>query len=81
MVGRVQKWGNSLALRIPKSMAEDLDIGENATVNLTLENGALVVSPDRQKRYQLADMLDRITPENVHAEVEWGSETGKEALS
>jgi len=70
VVSRVQKWGNSLAVRIPKSMAEDLEIGENAMVNQTLENGSLVMSPDRQKRHQLADMLDRFTPDNVHAEVE-----------
>ena len=81
MVGKVQKWGNSLALRIPKSMSEDLKLGENATVNLTLENGFLVVSPDRQKRYQLADMLDRITPDNIHTELDWGSEIGKEVVS
>jgi antitoxin MazE len=80
MVGKVQKWGNSLALRIPKAMADDLRLGEHAVVSMTLENGSLVVRPDRKKQLDLSDLLDRISPENVHVEVDWGVEAGNEVI-
>ena len=57
MVGKLQKWGNSLALRIPKSMADDLNLGENAKVTVIVENGSIVVSPNRRKRYELVTYL------------------------
>ena len=78
MIAKIQKWGNSLGLRIPKGIAEDAHVVEGARVDLKVENGRLVVAPVRKGRYRLDDLLDRVTPENVHAEVETGRAVGRE---
>jgi antitoxin MazE len=64
---RVQKWGNSLAVRIPKSFAEELDWEEGAPVEMTLDEGALVIRSDRERSWDLAALLDKVTGDNIHA--------------
>lgn len=76
---RVQKWGNSLALRIPKSFATETALDSGAEVDLSLEDGRLVITPLSGPRYSLADLLANITPENLHGEVETGESQGAEA--
>src|SRR4030067_1289 len=49
MKARVQKWGNSLAVRIPKPFADEMGIGDNAPVEMSLEEGALVIKADRER--------------------------------
>jgi antitoxin MazE len=66
MKTRVQKWGNSLAVRIPKSFAEELRWEESAPVEMTLDESALVVRSDREKSWDLAALLDRVTDDNIH---------------
>jgi antitoxin MazE len=75
---RVQKWGNSLALRIPKSFAAETALGQGAEVDLTLEEGRLVVTPLVHSEYTLDDLLSRITPENLHREIDTGPAVGDE---
>ncbi len=75
---RIAKWGNSLALRLPKKLAEDIRLVEGATVDLRVESDALVVVPDR-KKYRLSDLLAETKPETRQAESEWGAPRGKEA--
>ena len=62
----VQKWGNSLALRLPKSFAAELGWGENAPVEMTVDDGALAVRTDTERTWELSELLDRVTDENVH---------------
>ena len=62
----VQKWGNSLAVRIPKSFAEEMGVGNNAPVEMSLEEGALVIKPDRDKAWDLGSLLAGVTDENIH---------------
>jgi antitoxin MazE len=76
---RIQKWGNSLALRIPRSFAAETALGQGAEVDLTLEEGRLVVTPIERPEYNLDEMLARITPENLHDEVDTGGAVGGEA--
>jgi antitoxin MazE len=76
---RVQKWGNSLALRIPKSFAAETALGPGAEVDLTLEEGRLMVTPLTHPAYTLDDLLARITPDNVHREIDTGPAVGGEA--
>jgi antitoxin MazE len=76
---RIQKWGNSLALRIPRSFAAETALGQGAEVDLTLEEGRLVVTPIESPEYRLDEMLSRITPENLHDEVDTGGAVGGEA--
>ncbi len=73
MKTRVQKWGNSLAVRIPKSFAEELDWEEAAPVEMTLDEGALVVRSDRERSWDLAALLDKVTDDNIHPAWETGN--------
>ncbi len=79
MLTRVQKWGNSIARRIPKTFADEMHITVDTAVELTIEDGRLVISPVEQPEYALEDLLALITPENVHDEVDWGEPVGREA--
>ena len=73
----IAKWGNSLAVRLPKSIAADMGLSEGVPVELSIDAGKLVVAPARPK-YRLADLLAQITPENRHDEVDWGAPKGTE---
>jgi antitoxin MazE len=80
MKSTIQTWGNSLALRIPKAMSEDLGIKKDASVDLTVEDGLLVVTPRSGRRARLKKMLALITPENMPDEREpFGKSVGREA--
>jgi antitoxin MazE len=79
MRARVQRWGNSLALRIPKAFATETALESGSEMELTLDEGRLVVTPVTQPSYDLADLLARITPENLHTEVDTGASVGDEA--
>ncbi len=76
---KIQKWGNSLALRIPKSFAEETGVKAGCTVDLSVADGQLVVSPVRSKRFRLHELLSKVTKENLHAEISTGEPTGREA--
>jgi antitoxin MazE len=78
MRARVQKWGNSLALRIPKSAAEACSLEAGVEVDLSMEGGRLVVSPV-PARYTLEELVAGITPENVHGEMGPDGSVGLEA--
>jgi antitoxin MazE len=75
---QVQKWGNSLALRIPRAFAAELGLGVDAEVDLTLEEGKLVLHPHASRGHRLTTLLDRVTPDNLHAEVDFGPPVGGE---
>jgi antitoxin MazE len=74
---RVQKWGNSLAVRIPDTLATTAGSEPGAEVELTLEAGRLWVTPSAPP-YTRAGLLGRITPENLHHEIGSGSPLGAE---
>jgi antitoxin MazE len=76
---RIQKWGNSLALRIPKPFAEETHLAEDSAVDLTVRNGRLVVVPVVEPSLSLEDLVSRITAENRHGETETGEPVGSEA--
>ena len=75
----VQKWGNSLALRIPRSVVKDVHLHQGTVVNVTLVAGKIVVKPRRQRHYTLTQLLRGVTKRNRHAEVDWGGRVGQEA--
>jgi antitoxin MazE len=75
---QVSKWGNSLGLRLPKSIAREAHLDEGDTVDVSVDNGAIVIRPSRP-RYSLAELVDRITARNRHAETDWGKPLGHEA--
>jgi antitoxin MazE len=79
MRAAIQKWGNSLAIRIPKALAQDTHLGQGIEVEVTIEEGRLVLEPVRKRRHTLRRLLVGVTRKNRHAEVEWGDATGREA--
>jgi antitoxin MazE len=66
MKNRVQKWGNSLAVRIPKSFAEELGFEDGSPAEMSLEDGAIVIKPDRDKVWDLDALLAGVTDDNLH---------------
>lgn len=76
---RVQKWGNSLALRIPKPFAAEVGVAEGAEVELGVSRGRLVAAPVAPARHRLRDLLAEVTAANVHGEVDFGRRAGREA--
>ena len=79
MNATVRKWGNSLALRIPHSLAKDLPLHQGDVVELALLKGKMVVNPKRRKQYSLPDLLKKISKRNLHSEQLVGRAVGKEA--
>jgi len=75
----IRRWGNSLALRIPKSLAAESQIDEGREVELSVVRGKLVATPARRQRPTLQRLLSRITPDNLHGEVNTGRRKGREA--
>lgn len=72
----VQKWGNSLGIRIPKSLALKIGLEEGSEVDLDVEEGCLVIKP---KSSTLDELLAKVTPENLHTEVSAGEPQGRES--
>ena len=80
MKTRVQRWGNSLAVRIPKPFATEAGLHPNDEVVLTLQDGHLVLIPLSQRAYSLEALVAAITDENRHPETDFGADVGNESL-
>ena len=78
MITKVQKWGNSLGLRIPKGLARNARVQEGTTVKLAVSHGRLVVAPVEARGYELATLLAGVTRKNVHAALDTGDPVGRE---
>lgn len=76
---RVQRWGNSLAVRIPKSFAAEIGIEQDSEVELSLFDGKLVLVPIAPHPITLDALLQAITDDNLHAEVATGAVVGNES--
>jgi antitoxin MazE len=83
MIVKFRKWGNSLAVRIPKSVAAAIRATDGKCVELTVRNGALMLQPlakpKRKPRYSLDELLRGMTRDNVPEEFDWGPPRGNEA--
>jgi antitoxin MazE len=75
---QIAKWGNSLGLRLPKSVAAEAQVDEGDTVVVSVRNGAIVIRRSRPT-YSLEELVARITPRNRHDESDWGTAAGDEA--
>lgn len=78
MQTRVQRWGNSLALRIPKTLADEAGLRDDSPVQLTLRDKQLVIELLMPEQLNLDALLAQITAENLHREVETGPAVGGE---
>lgn len=79
MKTQVQKWGNSLAVRIPKPVAEDVGVHEGSVVEMVAVKGRLVATPARPRRPRLTELLGKVRKSNLHGEVKTGPPVGHEA--
>lgn len=79
MQTRLQKWGNSLALRIPKPFAAEIGLQPDGAVEISIEKGSLVVTPVAEAEVTLEALLAGVTPENIHGAVDFGPPAGQEA--
>jgi antitoxin MazE len=78
MRGQIQKWGNSLAVRIPKAFAAQAQLVPDTVVEISLEDNKIVIAPLVEPELTLDELLDGITDENIHGEVDSGAAVGKE---
>ena len=78
MLTKVQKWGNSLGVRIPKSFAAEARFSEGVEIDLSLVDGNVVLKPVVQPSYRLDELLAGITAENLHEEIDTGEPVGRE---
>jgi len=75
------KWGNSLALRVPRAFAKEVGAVEGKRAEMTVEDGVLVIKvakPRKRRRYRLEDLIVGITQESYHREIGWGPAVGNE---
>ena len=79
MKTKIQKWGNSLALRIPKSFATEVGLINDAAVEITLSEGRLLITPVVKRKFTLRKLLADVTADNLHGEVDTGGAVGGEA--
>jgi antitoxin MazE len=78
MTTQIAKWGNSLGLRLPKSVAQQARVGVGDQVDVSVRNGAIVIRPSR-RTYSLRELVSKVTPKNRHSETEWAKPAGREA--
>jgi antitoxin MazE len=78
MRGQIQKWGNSLAVRIPKAFAAEAQLAADTVVEISLQDNKIVITPVAEPELTLDDLLEGITDENLHGEIDMGSSVGKE---
>ena len=77
MQTKVQKWGNSLGVRIPRSFAAEARVEAGSTVDISVERGSLRIRPLR-RRYSLRSLLQKVTSRNLHVEIPTGARVGRE---
>lgn len=78
METRVKKWGNSLALRIPKALAAEAGLEYDSSVEISLVDGGLVIVPVVASEWRLDDLLAQVTQDTLHGEVDTGPSVGRE---
>jgi antitoxin MazE len=80
MKTHVQRWGNSLAVRIPKTLAIEVGLQPSAEIEITIQNGQIVLTPLTRRTYSLENLVERITDENRHSETDFGADIGNEIV-
>ena len=76
----VKKWGNSASVRIPAVIMAAVHLHLDDTVDIHEENGRIIIQPVRPNAFTLQQLVEKITPENLHKSIDFGENVGKEAL-
>lgn len=77
MKTKIQKWGNSLGVRLPKNITEQKSLKDGLSVNVLLRNNQIVIEPVDEE-ITLSGLLSDITDSNLHSESDWGKKVGAE---
>ncbi len=78
MKTKAQKWGNSLAVRLPRPVAQQAGIKPDDPLEIQVSKGRVVLTPTVATEYRLSDLLKKVTKKNIHQETDWGKPRGKE---
>ena len=78
MQTKIQKWGNSLAVRIPKPFVQEIHMGDGTLVDLSMVDGKMVITPSQGMKLSLQSLLKNVKKKNIHSETDFGSPVGKE---
>jgi antitoxin MazE len=78
MQAKIKKWGNSLALRIPKSFALNANLRQDELVDISVDKERIIIIPIGKKKYSLNDLLAGVSEDNLHGEFDTGAPVGKE---
>ncbi len=76
---QIKKWGNSLAVRLPKNILDKTNLKEGEFIFLDFKHGFITLKP-AVKKETLEDFVNKITPQNRHGEVDWGEDVGNEIV-
>jgi antitoxin MazE len=79
MQTRLQKWGNSLAVRIPKYFAVEAGLSADSAIQMMVKDGNLVISAVSYPDFSLEELLARVTSQNLHTETDTGPVQGNES--
>lgn len=79
MTTKVQKWGNSLAVRLPRGLAAEAHLAAGTEVELKVQDGEIVIAPTGRRTYSLARLLRKVSKDNIPDEAGWGEPVGREA--
>lgn len=80
MTTKLQKWGNSYAVRIPKNLVQDINLTQGSEIEIKYYNQSLVIRPKKQKEYSLKELIKGIAPKNRHKLIFDGPDVGKEKI-
>ena len=78
MRARIQRWGTSLALRIPRLFAQEVHVRKGSAVELSLKEGKIVMAPLTKTKQSLKKLLSKVTRQNIHHETDFGKALGQE---
>ena len=80
MTTKVQKWGNSYAVRIPKDIVREMNFREGSTVSFAIDGGAIIVSHSKKRKHTLDELLKDFDIKQQHELIDWGPDMGNEIL-
>lgn len=78
MKTKAQKWGNSLAVRLPRPVVQQVGIKPDDSLEIQVSKGRVVLTPAAAPEYRLGELLKKVTKKNIHRETDWGRPRGKE---
>ncbi|MBM3699833.1 MAG: AbrB/MazE/SpoVT family DNA-binding domain-containing protein [Actinobacteria bacterium] len=78
MITKIQKWGNSLGIRLPSVFTKELELKENSSVEIKLADKKIVIEPVEIVQYDLDELLSKVSEENIHEEIIFDGHEGKE---